>query len=219
MTERKAIKYDLIAGVLFAVLALHALTGISFSGILYNSFPVRFFVSSIIGSLIFTAGFGIVSFSMFTKRRDILPCIGFCVLALVQIVNAVLYVVLGLRSLLALLSYISAALVSLALLTPYLPSLKEYAKKFWYVPSMLYAVSAMFNVFYIIINIGFFRFFSALFWDAVTAGALLIACAWYVYPGGIPNTLDARTFDTNNFGGAFDADEEDNADMPNEFKE
>lgn len=38
MTERKAIKYDLIAGILFAVLALHALTGISFSGILYNSF-------------------------------------------------------------------------------------------------------------------------------------------------------------------------------------
>ena len=67
MTERKAIKYDLIAGILFAVLALHALTGISFSGILYNSFPVRFFVSSIIGSLIFAAGFGIVSFSVFTK--------------------------------------------------------------------------------------------------------------------------------------------------------
>ena len=36
---------------------------------------------------------------------------------------------------------------------------------------------------------------------------------------GIPNTLDARTFDTNNFGGAFDADEENDADIPNEFKE
>ena len=219
MTERKAIKYDLIAGVLFAVLALHALTGISFSGILYNSFPIRFFVRSIIGSLIFAAGFGILSFSMFTKRRDILPCIGFCILALVQIINSVLYFVLGLRTLLALLGYISAALFSLALLTPYLPSLKEYAKKFWYIPAMLYAVSAMFNVFYIIINIGFFRFFSALFWGAVTAGALLIACAWYVYPDGIPNTFDESTFDANTFGGAFDADEENDADIPNEFKE
>ena len=84
---------------------------------------------------------------------------------------------------------------------------------------MLYAVSAMFNVFYIIINIGFFRFFSALFWGAVTAGTLLIACAWYVYPDGIPNTFDESTFDANTFSGAFNADEENSEDIPNEFKE
>ena len=219
MEKKKFVGLNTIAGILFAVTAFHSFLSLNLWNINIYSLLSAFFVRSIIGSLIFTAGFGILSFSMFTKRRDILPCIGFCILALVQIINSVLYFVLGLRTLLALLGYISAALFSLALLTPYLPSLKEYAKKFWYIPAMLYAVSAMFNVFYIIINIGFFRFFSALFWGAVTAGALLIACAWYVYPDGIPNTFDESTFDANTFGGAFDADEENDADIPNEFKE
>ena len=104
---------------------------------------------------------------------------------------------------LGILGYIAALLVSLALLTEYLPTLKENSKKFWYIPAVLIAARTVVQVLYMLVNFAFFRAFTSLFWGVIEAGAFFLACAWCVCPDGIPNTFDAKTF-----GGAFNADED-----------
>lgn len=201
MNEKRTMSYDLIAGILFVAVALHSLMGLK----LVNAgfFPTVFYIQNIIVSLLSAASFIVLSVSMFTKRRDVLPCVGFGVLALAQIISLIFYDSAGFSFLLGILGYIAVLLVSLALLTEYLPMLKENSKKFWYMPAVLIAARTVVQVLYMLVNFAFFRAFTSLFWGVIEAGAFFLACAWCVCPDGIPNTFDAKTF-----GGAFNADED-----------
>ena len=81
---------------------------------------------------------------------------GFGVLALAQIISLIFYDSAGFSFLLGILGYIAALLVSLALLTEYLPTLKENSKKFWYIPAVLIAARTVVQVLYMLVNFAFF---------------------------------------------------------------
>lgn len=185
MTQKKKNSTALIAGILFAVWAvLQILQG--------------YFV---ILRILYIIGIAVVSFSLITKRRDIVPCAGFAVLAiaeLIWVINGLKYLPFFLfrfnaDALFFFLGYIAAALICFAELTNFMPKLKGLGKKIWFVPAILFGVGLLtylfsfYNEFYYGLYHIFLRYGFPLFAGyVISAVGMLLAMMWVVYPEELP---------------------------------
>ena len=173
MTQKKKNSTALIAGILFAVWAvLQILQG--------------YFV---ILRILYIIGIAVVSFSLITKRRDIVPCAGFAVLAIVELIWVIGY--FSIYDLLYFLGSIAAALICFAELTNFMPKLKGLGKKIWFVPAILFGVMPLFDLFQYLIGYNFYDIFSRygfrLFAGyVISAVGILLAMMWVAYPDGLP---------------------------------
>ena len=167
MTQKKQNNIPLIAGILFAIHAIY----------LVSNF--RYAVSLL--AILNVAGVAAICFSLFTKRRDVVICAGFAVLALMSLIGAVKTPYLAIFNWLATLGYIGATLICIGELTDYIPQLKEIGKKIWFVPAIFGGLS---------IPKLFFHYFSFISFVQIIldVAAVLLSMMWVVYPDRVPNT-------------------------------
>ena len=196
MEEKKFVGLNTIAGILFAVTAFHSFLNLNLWNINIYSLLSAFFVRSIIVSFFSVAGFVLVAVSLLTKRRDILCCVGFGVLALMRFITGMFFYRVDFKLFLEFLGYLSAAAVSFVLVTDYLPDFKEIVKRLCFIPAAFITAKTVVTVLGLLFNFLFFGAFAALFWGIVEIGAILLACAWLAYPEGIPiqNFIFGGTF-------------------------
>lgn len=193
MEEKKSVGLNTIAGILFAVTAFHSFLNLNLWNINIYSLLSAFFVRSIIVSFFSVAGFVLVAVSLLTKRRDILCCAGFGVLALMRFVTGLFFNGADFKLFLEFLGYLSAAAVSFVLVTDYLPDFKEIVKRLCFIPAAFITARTGVTVLGLLFNFLFFGAVAALFWGAVEICAFLLACAWLAYPDGIPNIFVNQT--------------------------
>lgn len=159
MTQEKGNSTALIAGILFAILAV------------LRIFPIHF---SIINTL-WIIGIAVTSYSLIAKRRDIVLCAGFAVLAILSLRSAVLvHSNSSIFSWLDTLAFVSATLICIAEFTDYIPQLKGVGKKVWFVPAIFVGLSifCLFSPGYSL----FMNFLKSILWTA----AVLLSMMWVV---------------------------------------
>lgn len=167
----------LIGCVAFALLGLSALWE-ALGVILYARG-----LMAMLRSLLLVAGMGLVSYCLLTKRRDILPTVGFGLLALYGPLTAG-----GLSSLLALAGWGLCALICLSVMTDKLPQFRETAAKLWFVPAALLGVSVVVSLWGLVSVVGSFRLtllkilLSTFFRLVLEVGGTLAAMLWAVGP-------------------------------------
>ena len=165
MTQKKENNTALIAGILFAALAVLCI------------FPIYFSILRILQII----GLAAISYALITKRRDIVLCAGYAVLAIIFLLYAVRErSSRSIFSWLSALAYIAAALICTAELTDYIPQLKGVGEKIWFVPAILSGLSN-FDLFSYL----YFRNFVSILLEVA---AVCLSMMWVVYPDGLPNT-------------------------------
>ncbi len=186
MTQEKKNSTALIAGILFAVWAVLYTVLYAFQGTFDGS------------RILYLVGLAAVSFSLITKRRDLVLCVGFAVLTIVELIwliNDLKYngSLDSIGDLLCSLGYIAAALICFAELTNFMPKLKGLGKKIWFVPAILFGVGLLtylfsfYNEFYYGLYHIFLRYGFPLFAGyVISAVGMLLAMMWVVYPDGLP---------------------------------
>ena len=174
MTQKKQNNIPLIAGILFAIYAIYSVSNF------------RYAVSLLL-AILNVAGVAAICFSLFTKRRDVVICAGFAVLALMSLIGAVKTPYLAIFNGLATLGYIGAALICIGELTDYIPQLKEIGKKIWFVPAILIGISNLRSLINLINRLSFSAFLNFVL-AIVEVAAALLSLMWVVYPDGLPNT-------------------------------
>ena len=181
MDEKKlAAVLPLVGGAAFALLGLSALWE-AHGVILYARV-----LMAMLRSLLLVASMGLVSFCLFTKRRDILPPVGFGLLALYSLLT-----VGGLSSLLALAGWVLCALICFSVTTDKLPQFREMAAKLWFVPAILLGVSVAVTLWGLVSILGGFRLgvlrtlLSTFLRLVLEVGGTLAAMLWAVSPDGL----------------------------------
>ena len=207
--ENKVKKLGLsqIAAILFALLAVyHLINGLTSLGMMG-------FIN-ILFMLMWVAGYGLVAFSLFTERRDILLAAGFGILAVVSLFSFFWGFRYGayhvddwysgyrfsltamLPALINLAGYVTAFLASLALVTEYVLDLRDICKKLWFLPAALILatliVSILVQIFY---SIGLFSGwwaygfvyvrFTNIIGRLIVTAAFFLALTWIAHPDGM----------------------------------
>lgn len=173
MTQEKKNSTALIAGILFAVWAVLL--------ILQGYFVIL--------RILYIIGIAVVSFSLITRRRNIVPCVGFAVLTIVELIWVIGY--FSIYDLLYFLGSTAALLICIAELTNFSPKLKGLGKKIWFVPAILFGVTPLFDLFQYLIGYNFYDIFSRYGFPlfagyVISAVGMLLAMMWVVYPDGLP---------------------------------
>ena len=175
----------LIGGAAFALLGLSALWE-ALGVILYARG-----LMAVLRSLLLVAGRGLVSFCLLTKRRDLLPTVGFGLLALYGPLTAG-----GLTSLLALAGWALCALICFSVMTDKLPQFRETAAKLWFVPAILLGASVVVSLWGLVSVLGGFRLgvlkilLSTFLRLVLEVGGTLAAMLWAVGPDGLPRNQE-----------------------------
>ena len=200
---RKTSSMGLIGGILFAVMAVFRLLDL-IQTIQYHN-PARI----ILATLLLLAGEALIAVALFLQRRDVLLCAGFGVCALAALLQ-LFYYSSKLSALLLLLGLVGAALAALALLTDLVPTLRDTARKFWFVPAICAAVNIVFTFFTSILYLfdyGFSIAVSVLFNGILTYGllaaGLFCALSWAMNPEGIPAAPKVSLSKGQPAGGAY----------------
>ena len=190
--NKKTSSMSLIGGILFAVMAVLDL----FDLIHAIQLCVRFGNSAqaAFSPFFLLAGEALIAAALFLRRRDALLCAGFGVYALAALYQLFFYSS-KLSSLLLLLALVGAALAALALLTDTVPTLRDTAKKFWFVPSICVLVRIVFAFFtsiLFLLDYGFGVAISVLFEGILSNGLLaagmFCALSWAANPEGATST-------------------------------
>ena len=187
---KKTASMSLIGGILFAVMAVFSLFDALDQlriGMEYGGSPIP-----LITTLLILAGEVLAAVTLFLRRRDILLCVGFGLYALAALVRLFLYSG-KLSGLLLLLALAGAVLAALAMLTDAAPSLRDTARKFWFVPAICALVRIVFAFFTSILYLFDFGFgiavqvlFSSILSNGLLAAGLFCALSWVVNPEGAP---------------------------------
>lgn len=93
-----------------------------------------------LSSWLWIAGFVILALSMFLRMKNVLPAIGFAVLAVDRVVCMAVYGVIDVISILWTLIFLLAAVICFASLTNIMPMQREAFRRLWFLPAVLSAV-------------------------------------------------------------------------------
>ncbi len=186
MTQKKENNISLLAGILFAVQTVYSIVIV----LTISIYTLLTFIW-----LLLTIGFGIVAFSLITKRRDNFLCFGFAVLFVGYLLTAVLagtgyYVMMpSAFTLIFTLIFLIVTLICTAEITDYLPKLKGVGKKIWFVPAILAGLCA------ILFGIPTFESYHIYTMDIVEfidyfliTASILLAMRWVAYPDAVSRT-------------------------------
>lgn len=188
MEERKNIPYNIIAGILFAVLALMVLAGIP-SRLGYFTFTSAAIMLLTLGSYSF------ITLMMFLGRRDIFTCIGFGAAAFAPLVQIVIpyFTKFG-----AFLSFVSLGLTALILTAAFTGFISPF-KKVWFLPAVISLIKC-FGIFiynFILVRLPM-RYVMPNFFDGlVLTAAILCSCIYAVYPDGFKAENPHNTYTEN----------------------
>lgn len=206
MDNKKTLSYNVIGGVLFALIALvYAFELFSF-GVIW-SFPYH---------ILITAGCVVTAVALFGKMRNIVPVIGLGLFALSRIyifgffriryISIYFYSIYDFINFLAnifyTVGYIGIFLFALAAFTNCLPKLRETAKKLWFVPALCVAIAAISDFIHYIRYIGYyidrgwilhFNILNNLIIPAAMAAAFFLVSMWMFYPDGMHQKYTAES--------------------------
>lgn len=177
--ERKRNPFPLLAGILFALMALLQLFTL-----------VGYFH---LWGLLYLVAYGLMAAAMFLERRDLLTGVGFALAGLLSLIFLFTPYSMKLILLLEFLAYLAILLLVLALLTDYLPALRETAQTLWFLPAALGAVALVVQVIYSFTTwlITGYSTGSSVLLSLLTGAGLLFAGLWIVYPKGLPDRQTA----------------------------
>ena len=183
-----------IAAAITALLSLKEVVDFSRYRLMYD--PDVFPVTGIVWGILLLAAYAFLAAMLLMKKQSVLLSIGFGVIALNELRNLFSpYTSFSFRLIYLLRSaaFIMMALLLVALLTQALPTLRETAKKFWFVPAACLAVCIVFlflalvwELFFVGSGFGFFiqQLFSNTIAYALIAVVLLCTAAWTIDPNG-----------------------------------
>ena len=190
MTQKKGNNITLIAGVLFVVWLLLGLFPFGFSFYL----------------VLRIVGIAAICFSLLTKRRDIVLCVGFAILGVISLIGAV-KPYSTVFSWLDVPGYIVAALICVAELTDFFPQLREVGKKIWFVPAILFGINVLYSIYCLFgyFHIMYMKFFVS---SIIRTMAVLLSVMWVAYPDGLPNSTPKKETSNKNANAYFPAGDE-----------
>lgn len=117
---------------------------------------------------------------LFKGRRNILLVAATGAMALLNLINF---------SLLGLLSTLSLAAVTACCILPQLEKYQEYAKKFWFVPAGIQAISFLWLLLRVLLSGSLFYSLFGLLGSLLSLGVYLALALWLVHPEGAPDDL------------------------------
>lgn len=189
MEKKNAVRYDIVASILFVIIEYYSCCEVFIVGAIENLDTVLF-DCKLIGQLFFTIGCSVLSVSVLTKKDDALSCIGFGIFVFSKITEAVVCAVFDLqvfnhKNILEFLGYLSAAIISCPLCAR-----KRQADKFRFVPAVFIAAEAVASSVIMFLNSSVIRGGFALFIGAVKTCAILIACMLPAFGNGISERFE-----------------------------
>ena len=172
--ELKNTPFHLLAGILFGLLALLQL------------FTLMGYFS--LCGLLALAAYCAMTAVTLLQRRDVFTAGAFGLALLPPLISLFLPYTAKVPCLLALLSYLAVFGIALALLTSYLPALEEAARRLWFLPAALGALT------FVVQGISSFTTWlitrhdtgASVLTSLLTAAALFFAGLWIVHPEGFP---------------------------------
>ena len=189
--KTSSVSSSLIGGIAAAITALLSLKEVvDFSRYRLMYGPDVFPITGIVWGILLLAAYAFLAAMLLMKKQSVLLSIGFGVIALNELRNLFSpYTSFSFRLIYLLRSaaFIMMALLLVALLTQALPTLRETAKKFWFVPAACLAVCIVFRflalvwgLFFVGSGFGFFiqQLFSNTIAYALIAVVLLCTAAW-----------------------------------------
>lgn len=206
---------SLIGGIAAAITALLSLKSVvDYSH--YLSYMEYFPVSVIVWGILVLAAYAFLAAMLLMKKQSILLSVGFGVIALNALRCLIApYVTFSYRLIYLLQSaaFILMVMLLVALLTQALPTLRETAKRFWFVPAACLAVCIVIQFFALVWELffggsGFGFFIQQLFGNtiayALAAVVLLCTAAWTVDSDGglFPRTQSGSAKPAGRFGAA-----------------
>lgn len=189
-TQKKSYA-PLIAGALFALLLLLQL--------IQTARSIRYMTAlGIIASFIYMGAYAVLAFSLLTRRRDILLCVGFALLSVDNLysfffglsafryTNPIYAIIRSFSSLLSLVGTLAMLLFCVVYLTGFLPQFRNQLRNLWFVPAAVIVFAKL---------VGLLN--SILFMNLLNAAGIIaatfFACVWIVYPAGLPNQAPASS--------------------------
>lgn len=172
--ELKNTPFHLLAGILFGLLALLQL------------FTLMGYFS--LCGLLALAAYCAMTAVTLLQRRDVFTAGAFGLSLLPPLISLFLPYTAKVPCLLALLSYLAVFGIALALLTSYLPALEEAARRLWFLPAALGALTFVVQGIYSFTTWLITRHDTgaSVLTSLLTAAALFFAGLWIVHPEGFP---------------------------------
>lgn len=172
--ELKNTPFHLLAGILFGLLALLQL------------FTLMGYFS--LCGLLALAAYCAMTAVTLLQRRDVFTAGAFGLALLPPLISLFLPYTAKAPCLLALLSYLAVFGIALALLTSYLPALEEAARRLWFLPAALGALTFVVQGIYSFTTWLITRHDTgaSVLTSLLTAAALFFAGLWIVHPEGFP---------------------------------
>ena len=166
MQANKSASNNLIAGILFGIMALLSLVG------LVQYFSIWNLLS--LAALAYTAAMLLIS------RKDVLLCGGFGVMALVDFISLVTPYSNKFSLLLEFLGFAAMVVLLVALTTNAMPSFRQTAKKLWFVPAACLAVCSLVSLIQAlqILTYGYGLHLSAFFGEVLVTVGCVFAGMW-----------------------------------------
>ena len=160
-----------------------------------------------LSSWLWIAGFVILALSMFLRMKNVLPAIGFAVLAVDRVVCMAVYGVIDVISILWTLIFLLAAVICFASLTNIMPMQREAFRRLWFLPAVLSAVKWVIAIVWTlhkdsrrILSYGFAEYLSSsgiistLLQGAFITALMLFALLWAANPDGIPSKGTSKAY-------------------------
>ena len=156
-----------------------------------------------LSSWLWIAGFVI----MFLRMKNVLPAIGFAVLAVDRVVCMAVYGVIDVISILWTLIFLLAAVICFASLTNIMPMQREAFRRLWFLPAVLSAVKWVIAIVWTlhrdsrrILSYGFAEYLSSsgiistLLQGVFITALMLFALLWAANPDGIPSKGTSKAY-------------------------
>ena len=160
-----------------------------------------------LSSWLWIAGFVILALSMFLRMKNVLPAIGFAVLAVDRVVCMAVYGVIDVISILWTLIFLLAAVICFASLTNIMPMQREAFRRLWFLPAVLSAVKWVIAIVWTlhrdsrrILSYGFAEYLSSsgiistLLQGAFITALMLFALLWAANPDGAPSKGTSKAY-------------------------
>jgi len=160
-----------------------------------------------LSSWLWIAGFVILALSMFLRMKNVLPAIGFAVLAVDRVVCMAVYGVIDVISILWTLIFLLAAVICFASLTNIMPMQREAFRRLWFLPAVLSAVKWVIAIVWTlhrdsrrILSYGFAEYLSSsgiistLLQGVFITALMLFALLWAANPDGIPSKGTSKAY-------------------------
>ena len=160
-----------------------------------------------LSSWLWIAGFVILALSMFLRMKNVLPAIGFAVLAVDRVACMAVYGVIDVISILWPLIFLLAAVICFASLTNIMPMQREAFRRLWFLPAVLSAVKWVIAIVWTlhrdsrrILSYGFAEYLSSsgiistLLQGAFITALMLFALLWAANPDGIPSKGTSKAY-------------------------